>query len=107
MIKLDGKVVADCGWAGPLLWISTTDNYAIHLYDAPVFLNRTRVKAPQNVNSRLTGERINGVEANEDNFSVRFESGIVLKVASSKVETARVFKKGVGRHWIYKAGALK
>ena len=107
MIKLDGKIVHSCGWAGPLLWIYTTDNYSIHFYDAPVFLNRTRVKAPHDVNLKLAGQRINGFEADKNNFSVRFDSGKVLKVGRAEVETARVFKTGARPHWVYESGAMR
>ena len=107
MIKLNGKVIEECGWAGPLLWVCTKDNYAIHFYDAPIYLNKTRISTPRDINLKLTGKRITSVSADPKNFSVHFSSGLVLKVNHSEVETARVFKRG-GKvpHWVYKSGTL-
>src|SRR5947209_8571343 len=108
MIKVDGKKVSECGWAGPLLWICTTDRHSVHLYDAPIKLNGKRIRRPDDVDTKLAGQRIRNVLAGKKNFRSAFDTGDVLEVARSTVETARVFKRhGLSTHWIYKGGVLR
>jgi hypothetical protein len=106
-IDLTGKVVEECGWAGPLLWVCTTDDYAVHLFDARIELDGTEVNAPDDIDSKLSGDTIAAISANEDRFAVTFGSGKTLQVAGTSDETARMFKRrSQAEHIIYRAGVL-
>ena len=107
MINFAGKIVSECGWAGPLLWVVTQDDFSIHLYDGRIHLDGARVETGDDVNSRLSGKTIEKIAADRDGFRVLLAPGIELKVERSGTETARVFKRGdLGPHCIYQNGVL-
>ena len=107
MIDVSGKRVDECGWAGPLLWVCTVDDYSIHLYDAPIELNGNPVAKGDDLNAALSGTEIAKVTADETGFSVAFNSGDVLSVGKRDIETARVFKRrGLDSHDVYQDGEL-
>jgi hypothetical protein len=108
MIDLVGKTVEVSGWAGPVLWVCTTDGYSIHLYDAPIELDGEEINLGDDIVRSLAGRPILDIVSDSYWFSVRFKSGGVLRVAASDVETARVFKqRDLNSQVIYKAGAIR
>ena len=107
MIQFDGKVVEVCGWAGPLLWVCTTDNYSIHLFDSEILLNDENVHIGMDINKHLSDKVIEKLLINSTDFSVIFSSGDILKINSASIETARVFKqKSKDPHYIYENGKI-
>ena len=107
MTDLSGQEIEKCGWAGPLLWVCTTDGYSIHFYDAPIELDGCSVEEGADLGEKLNGDEISSLGADADWLSVSFKSGKTLRVASLVVETARVFKQGdLGSHLVYQRGKL-
>lgn len=107
MIDINAKIVESCGWAGPLLWVCTTDGYSIHFYDALIDLNGQCVARPADVNATLAGQAIVRMVVTDTEFGVEFEKGDYLRVESSDGESARVFKRDSDeRHYIYKSGSF-
>ena len=102
MIDLVGKVVGTSGWAGPILWVCTTDDYSIHLYDAPIQLDGKELDAGEADVQSLVGRRIAGITHSADRFTVSLDPRAILEVEASEVETARVFKqRDLQSHYVY------
>ncbi|RLE31367.1 MAG: hypothetical protein DRJ61_11475 [Acidobacteria bacterium] len=105
MKQLVGKTVKECGWAGPLLWVCTSDGYSVHFFDSTIELDGKAVEPGESINEVLAGDCIARVAADDGWFSVHFESASILRVSSSGVETARAFKKGdLCSHFVYQNG---
>ena len=108
MINMNNKEVVKCGWAGPLLWLTTNDGYAIHLYDAPIILNNTEIEIGTDINSQLSGNTIKSINSDKNNFIVIFNTDTSLQISSEDHETARIFKlKGTDPHCIYENGEFR
>lgn len=99
------KEVDKCGWAGPLLWVCTKDNYAVHLYDATIILNNKEIEIGSDINNHLMGKVIKSIKADKELFVITFNTGETLSTNSEAYETARVFEqKSKEPHCVYQNG---
>ena len=105
MIEIKDKEVEKCGWSGPLLWVSTKDGYAVHLYDATIMLNDTLVEIGSDINKQLKNQIIKSTDIDNTHFIVKFKTGDTLAINSEEHETARVFEQnGTTPHCVYENG---
>ena len=108
MKEIENHVVKECGWAGPLFWVTTSDDYAIHLYDAPISLNRSSVEIGQDIRSHIEEQTIEKIEIDSKSFTVVFNGGSKLSIESKPYETARIFKQSSeDSHHVYENGTFE
>jgi len=104
MIQIEGKTIEKIGWAYSLLWICTTDDYSIHLYDNKIKYNGRYIKRGR-IFKGLHGQNIGGYEFNGNWFTVYGVKGWSFSIHRCGCETARIFRRGRnGKHWIYRDG---
>ena len=100
-------MVSKCGWAGPLLWINTLDDYAIHLCDEKITLNNNEVTIGTDINNILSGSTITEIKVDKSTFIVKFNTDIELQIPSAQHETARIFNnKSNEPHCVYEEGTI-